>query len=413
MNPAQGTALSDRYVLTERLAAGGMGEVWAATDTVLDRTVAVKLLNPALSQQSGFLARFRAEARCSAALQHPNIITMLDYGEDDGAAFLVMELVSGQPLSQIIAERAPLPTPETVSILTQAANALEAAHQGGIVHRDVKPANIMVTADGIAKLTDFGISRLVGTAPLTQTGEILGTAQYLSPEQSLGQSATARSDIYALGVVGYEMLTARRPFDAETLVATALAHVNQPPPLLPDTVPAEIRDVIGAALAKDPAGRPVDAATMAHALGMSNAAAGAARTGPAMTRVLTVNAATANALPAGALPAGAPPDRDRQRRRLPAVLLGTTAAVAIGVLAAFALNDTTGSTKSPVTTVTTPTTSTPTTSTPNSATPSSATPGIDATPAVAPPANISSTPGQVNGPRDRARGHDDKKDGKK
>ncbi|MBC7559795.1 MAG: hypothetical protein H7270_10650, partial [Dermatophilaceae bacterium] len=231
------------------------------------------------------------------------------------------------------------------------------------------------------------------------------------------------------------------------------AHVNQPPPLLPDTVPAEIRDVIGAALAKDPAGRPVDAATMAHALGMSYAAAGAARTGPAMTRsldvpyaaagaartgpamtrsldvpyaaagasrtrpamtrVLTVNAAAANALPAGAPLAGAPPDRDRQRRRFPAVLLGTTAAVAIGVLAVFALNDTTGSTKSPVTTVTTPTTSTPTTSTPNSATPSSATPGIDATPAVAPPANISSTPGQVNGPRDRARGHDDKKDGKK
>ena len=433
MNPAQGTVLSDRYVLTERLAAGGMGEVWAATDTVLDRTVAVKLLNPALSQQAGFLARFRAEARCSAALQHPNIITMLDYGEDDGAAYLVMELVSGQPLSQLIAERAPLSAPETVSILTQAADALEAAHQGGIVHRDVKPANIMVTPDGTAKLTDFGISRLVGTAPLTQTGEILGTAQYLSPEQSLGQSATAHSDIYALGVVGYEMLTARRPFDAETLVATALAHVNQPPPPLPDTVPAGIRNVIGAALAKDPADRPVDAAAMAKALGMPYAAgpsrtepamthplgmpyaagAGVSRTEPAMTRVMTVNAAAASALATGAPSTGTLPARDRRRRRVSAVLLGAAAAAAIAVLAAFALNGATGGTKTPVATVTTAATSTPNSETPSSATPSSATPSIGATPAVAPPANTSSRPGQLDRPRDRTRGHDDKKDGKK
>ncbi|MEO8519370.1 MAG: serine/threonine-protein kinase, partial [Dermatophilaceae bacterium] len=268
----EGTVLSDRYALTERIAVGGMGEVWAATDTVLERTVAVKLLNPALSQESDFTERFRAEARHTAALQHPNIATVFDYGEDDGTAYLVMELVPGRPLSQIIAERAPLPAQETVSILIQAATALAAAHESGVVHRDVKPANIMVTPDGTAKLTDFGISRIVDSAPLTQTGQVLGTAQYLSPEQALGQSATAASDIYALGIVGHEMLTGVRPFDSGSVVSTALAHVNQPPPPLPETVPAGLREVIGSALAKDPADRPGSAAEMAHALGMPGAA---------------------------------------------------------------------------------------------------------------------------------------------
>jgi len=182
MNPIEGTILGGRYTLTGRIAVGGMGEVWAANDTVLDRTVAVKLLSPGLSQESDFVERFRAEARHAAALQHPNIATVYDYGEEDGTAYLVMELVPGQPLSQIIAERAPLSAQETVAILIQAATALAAAHEGGVVHRDVKPANILVTPDGTVKLTDFGISRAVDSVPLTRTGEVLGTAQYLSPE---------------------------------------------------------------------------------------------------------------------------------------------------------------------------------------------------------------------------------------
>ena len=272
MNPAEGTVLGERYALTGRIAVGGMGEVWAATDTVLDRTVAVKLLNPGLSQESDFVERFRAEARHTAALQHPNIATVFDYGEDDGTAYLVMELVPGQPLSQIISERAPLSAQETVAILIQAATALAAAHEGGVVHRDVKPANILITPDGTVKLTDFGISRAVDSVPLTQTGQVLGTAQYLSPEQALGQSATAASDIYALGVVGHEMLTGERPFDTGSVVSTALAHVNNPPPPLPHTVPVGLRDVISAAMAKDPADRPASAADMAHALGMPGAA---------------------------------------------------------------------------------------------------------------------------------------------
>src|SRR5665811_1458789 len=249
-----------------------MGEVWAAMDTVLGRAVAVKLLHRALSQDSDFAERFRSEARNTAALQHPNIATVFDYGEDDGTAYLVMELVVGQPLSQIIAERAPLSVQETIAILIQAATALEAAHQGGVVHRDIKPANILITPDGAAKLTDFGIARAIDAAPLTQTGQVLGTAQYLAPEQALGRSATASSDIYSLGVVGYEMLTGERPFDSGTAVATALAHVNQPPPLLPVTIPIGVRALINAALAKDPADRPASAAAVAQALRMPGVA---------------------------------------------------------------------------------------------------------------------------------------------
>jgi serine/threonine-protein kinase len=401
MNPTHGTVLGDRYTLTERIAAGGMGEVWAATDTVLSRTVAVKLLNPALSQQAGFVARFRAEARCSAALHHPNITTMLDCGEDRGSAYLVMELVIGQPLSEIIAQRAPLSAPETVSILIQAANALEAAHQGGVVHRDVKPANMLITADGTVKLTDFGISRMVGTTALTQTGEVLGTAQYLSPEQALGQRATAQSDIYALGVVGHEMLTAQRPFDAETMVATALAHINQPPPPLPGTVPAGIRAVIDAALAKDPADRPAGAAAMAHALGRTEATA----RGSAATRTQVI---ALDSIPVSGPPTSSRSTRDTPARRPTAIVLGAAAAVAIGILAASALPDRGSDLRTPIVTATTPPASPLTDQTSNSASPST-----NAATVAAPPANTSPSPGRLDRPRDRARGHDDKKDGKK
>jgi eukaryotic-like serine/threonine-protein kinase len=401
LNPSHGTILGDRYTLTERIAAGGMGEVWAATDTVLGRTVAVKLLNPALVRQAGFLARFRAEARCTAALHHPNITTMLDCGEDEDSAYLVMELVIGQPLSEIVAQRAPLSPQETVTILIQAASALEAAHQGGVVHRDVKPANILITADGTVKLTDFGISRMVDTAPLTQTGEILGTAQYLSPEQALGQNATAQSDVYALGVVGYEMLTAHRPFEAETMVATALAHINQPPPQLPDTVPAGIRDLIGAALAKDPADRPAGAAAMARALRMPAAVSSGGDV--TRTQVIPIGAAALSAPAKGSLPA-----RVRPARRRTAIILGAATAIAIGVLAAFALPDGGNDLRAPAVIATTP----PTSSLPDQ-TLTSATLSTNAASVAAPPANTSPSPGQLDRPRGKARSHDDNKDGKK
>jgi eukaryotic-like serine/threonine-protein kinase len=409
VNAATGTLLGKRYVLTEPIAAGGMGQVWQATDTVLDRTVAVKLLNPALSQQSGFLERFRAEARNSASLHHRNITMVFDYGEDEGSAYLVMELVAGQPLSRLIAEQGPLSAQTAASILIQAASALEAAHQAGVVHRDVKPANIMVTPDGTAKLTDFGISRLVNSAPLTQTGEVLGTAQYLSPEQVVGHSATASSDIYALGVVGHEMLTGQRPFEAETILATAMAHMNQPPPPLPDTVPAGIRNVISAALAKEPADRPATAAAMAQALRMPEApiAPGTQVAAPRADRTQAMPAIPAMVLPAptqvmatqtmAGAPRGIP---DRRSRFRPAWLLGATAAGALLGLAALALPGNSDSTRTPAATPTTSQTSN-----------QNATPSTSAT-VIAPPAEASLRPGQLNRARARARGHDNKKDGK-
>ena len=412
MSPSAGTVLSDRYALTEPIAAGGMGEVWAATDTVLGRTVAVKLLNPSLSQQSGFLERFRAEARYSAALHHPNITTVFDYGEDAGSAYLVMELVAGQPLSQIISERAPMSAETTASILIQAANALEAAHQGGVVHRDVKPANILITPDGTAKLTDFGISRLVNTAPLTQTGQILGTAQYLSPEQAMGQSATASSDIYALGVIGHEMLTGQPPFNADTLVATAVAHLNQPPPPLPETVPVGIRNVIIAALAKNPADRPATAADMAHALGVPDAAfASGAPVAGALALAAPALSARTQAMVALAFPAPTrdmaaqamatePPGMpDRGSRLRPAWVLAGAAAGALIVLAAFALPDSGGSTQTSVA----PATTSPTPNQ-NSATQSTTT-------EIMSPSKDSNMPGQPTMTKAAARGHHQKKDG--
>jgi serine/threonine-protein kinase len=412
MSPSAGTVLSDRYALTEPIAAGGMGEVWAATDTVLGRTVAVKLLNPSLSQQSGFLERFRAEARYSAALHHPNITTVFDYGEDAGSAYLVMELVAGQPLSQIISERAPMSAETTASILIQAANALEAAHQGGVVHRDVKPANILITPDGTAKLTDFGISRLVNTAPLTQTGQILGTAQYLSPEQAMGQSATASSDIYALGVIGHEMLTGQPPFNADTLVATAVAHLNQPPPPLPETVPVGIRNVIIAALAKNPADRPATAADMAHALGVPDAAfASGAPVAGALALAAPALSARTQAMVALAFPAPTrdmaaqamatePPGMpDRGSRLRPAWVLAGAAAGALIVLAAFALPDSGGSTQTSVA----PATTSPTPNQ-NGATQSTTT-------EIMSPSKDSNMPGQPTMTKAAARGHHQKKDG--
>ncbi|MGA8978263.1 MAG: protein kinase, partial [Pedococcus sp.] len=189
-----------------------------------------------------------------------------DFGEDDGTPYLVMELLVGEPLSALIRARAPMPQQEVSDILRQAALALQAAHEAGVVHRDVKPANIVVDPDGYAKLTDFGIARVVGEAPMTQTGEVLGTPHYLAPEQAAGNPAGPLSDVYALAVVGYEMLTGRRPFNGESMVTTALAHLNQPAPQLSDEVGEPLRTTVMAALAKNPSHRPGSAAEFAAAL---------------------------------------------------------------------------------------------------------------------------------------------------
>jgi serine/threonine-protein kinase len=266
MNYEPGLLVADRYLLEVVLATGGMGQVWGATDQTLGRAVAVKVLRPDTADDAGFVERFRAEARHSAALQHPNIATVHDFGEGAHSAYLVMELIEGKPLSTVIRERAPLPAEEVTEILYQAAIALQAAHNAGVVHRDVKPANIVVDDDGYARLTDFGISRALSGASLTQTGEVLGTPHYLAPEQAQGKPAGPASDVYALAVVGYEMLTGERPFSGESMVATALAHVSQPAPQLSDDVGEPLRTTVMSALAKDPAQRPQSAAEFAEAL---------------------------------------------------------------------------------------------------------------------------------------------------
>jgi len=267
LQPEAGLRVGDRYELTRRVAGGGMGEVWAARDLVLEREVAVKLLRREYADDAGFVERFRAEARHAASLTHPGIASVYDYGEIDGSAYLVMELVPGQPLSTILTERGPLPAEEAVPLLQQAAQALQAAHAAGLVHRDVKPGNLLVTPDGRVKITDFGIARAGGQVALTRTGEVMGTAQYLAPEQAMGRAATSASDVYGLGVVAYETLAGRRPFDADNPVAVALSQVNDTPAPLPLTVPPAVASVVLQALAKDPDERPHSAADLADALG--------------------------------------------------------------------------------------------------------------------------------------------------
>jgi len=254
------TLLGERYSLAMRIAVGGMGEVWTATDTVLGRQVAVKILRDDLVDSPVFLERFRAEARHTAALAHPGIASVFDYGEDrrdnGQVAYLVMELVAGEPLSKVIHERGALPVDTVLSLLAQTAEALHAAHVAGVVHRDVKPGNLLMLADGTVKVTDFGIARAANSVALTEVGQIIGTARYISPEQATGNEATPASDVYSLGVVGYEMLTGRPLFAAENASALAMAHVHQAPPPLPSTVPGPVREAITEALAKDPSERP-------------------------------------------------------------------------------------------------------------------------------------------------------------
>lgn len=267
MSPTIGSTLGGRYTLTERIATGGMGDVYAARDAVLHRIVAVKVMRPRADEETAFAMRFRDEARHTAGLSHPNIATVYDYGEDDGTAYLVMELVPGEPLSTIIGQ-GPMPVERVRTILGQCALALAAAHEAGVVHRDVKPANILVTPEGQVKLTDFGIARANDGSGHTRTGEVMGTPQYLAPEQALGRPVTGATDLYALGVVGFEMLTGKRPFDGDSAVATALSHINDAPPPLPEHVTDPLRAAIESCLAKEPAQRPASAASLAALLGM-------------------------------------------------------------------------------------------------------------------------------------------------
>ena len=265
MRPTSGLTFGGRYQLSSRVAIGGMGEVWQATDLVIGRVVAIKILKDEYLGDPGFLERFRAEARHAALVNHEGIANVFDYGEEDGSAFLVMELVPGEALSAILERERVLATDRVLDIVAQTAAALQAAHAAGLVHRDIKPGNLLITPEGRVKITDFGIARIADQVPLTATGQVMGTVQYLSPEQASGHSASPTTDLYSLGIVAYEALAGKRPFTGESQVAIAMAQINESPPELPVTVAEPVRNLVYSCLAKRPADRPASAAHLARA----------------------------------------------------------------------------------------------------------------------------------------------------
>jgi eukaryotic-like serine/threonine-protein kinase len=260
-----GTVLAERYRLEDRIGGGAMGEVWRGIDTALDRIIAVKIVRPELLEEPGFRDRFLVEARTMARIKHHGVVGVHDYHSDPSLAFIVMEYVEGESLSRRLHRLGRLDPFRAMALVAQAADALQAAHDKGVVHRDVKPGNLLVTADDRVILTDFGIARSVANTPLTATGVLVGTVSYLAPEQVLGKPATPRSDVYALGVVAYECLSGRRPFDGENAFDVAMRRVREAPPTLASDLPPDVLMVVDRALAVDPERRWASATEFARA----------------------------------------------------------------------------------------------------------------------------------------------------
>jgi tRNA A-37 threonylcarbamoyl transferase component Bud32 len=336
--------LAGRYELESVLGQGGMADVYLATDHVLNRRVAVKILHQQYARDASFVTRFRREAQAAAGLNDPGVVRVYDTGSDDGTHFIVMEYVQGETLLQVIRDEAPLTPGRAASIARDVAGALAVAHAAGIVHRDIKPANIMITPSGDVRVMDFGIARAVRSESVTQTATVLGTATYFSPEQAQGQPVDARSDIYSLGVVLYEMLTGKPPFSGETAVAVAYKHVREdpaPPTHLEPAIPPALDAVVMKCLSKNPDNRYRSAEELGTDLDRYLAGQTVAA-----TPVLPV-AATQVVEPLGAAPATAvyrpAVDRRRLRRRRATVitlvvLLLAALGVGLGVLANTLLN---------------------------------------------------------------------------
>jgi eukaryotic-like serine/threonine-protein kinase len=332
--------LGGRYELGPLLASGGMGRVWRGRDTVLGRPVAVKILRSEFTGDDAFLARFRAEAQHAAALHHPNIASVFDYGEveEDGErlAYLVMELVDGESLATLLARQRRLDVATSMRVMRGTAAALAVAHTAGLVHRDVKPGNVLVASDGTVKITDFGIAWSASSVPLTRTGQVIGTAHYLSPEQAQGDRASPASDVYALGAVTYECLAGRRVFEGENSVQIAVKQIREHPDPLPPDVPAHVRALVERAMAKDPARRFPDGEALLSAI--DEVLAGSPPPAAARATRGAAAAASSAAGPTGTavmpLPVARPVDDDThvttppsERRRPTAVLVGALVAL--------------------------------------------------------------------------------------
>src|SRR5580698_3384570 len=339
---------SGRYEITHLVARGGMAQVYRAVDLQLDRPVALKVLFPELSVDKTFVERFRREAQAAANLSHPNIVPVFDWGEDDGVYFIVMEYIDGRSLSTVLRDPQKMPPNQIAQIGAGVAAALAFAHRHGVVHRDVKPGNILITPDGEVKVTDFGIARAMNTEEsLTQTGAVMGTAAYFSPEQAEGKGVDSRSDIYSLGVVLYEMAVGRPPFTGDSPVAVASKHVRDMPVLPREanpTVPPALEAVIMKAMAKNPDDRYGSAEELRADLLRFADGRPVEAGDPGLTSVMTAVEAT-QAVPTtgrtAAIPVSGPPpgeeDLERKKRTRNLIILLVVLLVALAIIAYFLL----------------------------------------------------------------------------
>jgi serine/threonine-protein kinase len=325
-----GELFDGRYRLERRIGTGGMADVYLAEDETLHRQVAIKILADRYTQDEGFVERFRREATAAAGLNHPNIVSIYDRGESDGTYYIAMEYIDGPTLKEEITSRAPLPEAEAVGYAQQVLQALEFAHRRGVIHRDIKPHNMMLTEDGLLKVTDFGIARAANQVEMTEVGSIVGTAQYLSPEQARGQTVGPQSDIYSLGVVLYEMLTGEVPFTGSSAVEIAMKQVNErpvPPSQKNRLISPAVEAIVMRALAKDPAMRFRSAREMADELERARRGLGVSQDTQQATQVIGAYEAAGatqvmGAAPTGVMTArGGPPQQQPRRSALPWILV--------------------------------------------------------------------------------------------